>query len=80
MKFLVRPFTKHPRSVGESYLQHMRTAFAFSWAMFSGAFACLIHGVFPFLCARTGSQRIDELHRRMVTARRPLKDAVKSHV
>lgn len=69
MKQIVRPFTSHPSSVGESYFQHMGTAFGFGWNMLTGGLACLIHGIFPFLCVKTGSRRVTELHHRMVTHR-----------
>lgn len=63
-------FTKHPASVGESYLQHMRMAGAFATRMLGAALACYVHAVFPFLFERTGSAAIAELHDRMVVNRR----------
>ena len=36
--------------------------------MFAG-FACLVHGVLPFLFVRTGSQAIAELNDRMLAQR-----------
>lgn len=65
-------FTEHPRSVGESYFEHMGMAFSFSARMLVAGLACLIHGLFPFLCVKTGSMAITELHRRMVTNRSKL--------
>lgn len=62
-------FNEHPASVGESYLQHMNTAFGFSGRMLLGAMACFVHGLLPFLFTRTGSGTIVLLHERMVTAR-----------
>jgi hypothetical protein len=62
-------FTQHPRSVGESYWQHMGVALSFAGAMLLGAAASLVHGVFPFLCTRTGSGIVLRLHER-VTRRR----------
>ena len=62
-------FTEHPASVGETYGEHMAMSFAFAGRMTLGAAACLIHGVLPFLCVRTGSSTITDLHRRMVTDR-----------
>lgn len=49
-------FTDHPRSVGESYLQHMRLALTFGSKMVFGGLACMIHAIFPFLFVTTGSQ------------------------
>ena len=55
------PFTAHPASVGETYLQHMRFAFRFGSRMLRGGIAALIHSVFPFLCVTTASRINDEL-------------------
>ena len=63
------PFTDHPASVGEGYFEHMGQAFSFAGAMFVGAAACAIHGLFPFLCLKTGSRTIGRLHDRMTIHR-----------
>jgi hypothetical protein len=62
-------FTDHPHAVGESYVEHMGMSFGFGRAMLLGGLACLLHGIFPFLFVRTGSNTIRELHARMVTHR-----------
>jgi hypothetical protein len=62
-------FTEHPQSVGETYVQHMGSAFSFGGKMFLASFSCFAHGVFPFLCTRRGSQTITDLHTAMVTHR-----------
>jgi hypothetical protein len=64
-----RAFTEHPASVGESYGAHLAQASSFGFAMIGGGFACLIHGLFPFLFVKSGSRCIEDLHRRMVTHR-----------
>ncbi len=64
-----RAFTEHPESVGESYGEHLVQASSFGFAMIGGGFACLIHGLFPFLFVKSGSRCIEDLHRRMVTHR-----------
>lgn len=66
---LMRAFSEHPRSVGESYLQHLGTASRFSGALALAALACLIHGLLPFLFVSTGSRQIRRLHEAMVTHR-----------
>ena len=66
---MTRWFTEHPASVGESYLEHLRVASGFAGRMLLGGLACLAHAVFPFLCARTGSDCVAELHRRMMARR-----------
>ncbi len=62
-------FTEHPASVGESYGEHFVTASGFGMTMLAAGLACLLHGVFPFLFHRTGSNAITALYRRMVTHR-----------
>jgi hypothetical protein len=63
------PFTDHPSDVGEGYFEHMGQALSFAIPMFFGAFACLVHAIFPFLCLKTGSGIVTTLHVRMVTQR-----------
>ena len=67
---LIRAFTEHPASVGESYGEHMGQALGFGSRMVLAGLACLIHGVLPFLFVRTGSRAIAELNDRMVINRR----------
>lgn len=62
-------FTEHPASVGESYFGHMGQALHFASRLFLGSVACLVHAVFPFLCVKTGSRFVTELHDCMVTNR-----------
>ena len=63
-------FTEHPASVDETYAEHMGVACGFALRMFLGSLACLVHAFLPFLCVKTGSETIVELHERMVTHRR----------
>ena len=70
---LRKAFTEHPQSVGESYTQHLVHASGFGLRMIAGGIACLLHGIFPFLCIKTGSRQITALHDKMITSR------VKSH-
>ena len=62
-------FTEHPASVGENYAEHFVMSWGFGLAMLRGGLACLVHGIFPFLCTSTGSGTIRALHERM--AKRP---------
>ena len=62
-------FTDHPRSVGESYWQHMAVALSFAGSLLLAALASLVHAVFPFLCTRTGSGIVLQLHERVVKRR-----------
>ena len=56
------PFTTHPHSVGESYLQHGLFACRYGAKMTAGGLAALLHGIFPFLFQTTGSRITRELH------------------
>ena len=56
------PFTAHPHSVGESYLEHGLFACRYGAKMTAGGLAALLHGVFPFLFETTGSRITRELH------------------
>lgn len=63
-------FTEHPASVGETYGEHLVMASSFGVRMILGGFACLIHGLLPFLFVKTGSAQVSTLHDRMVANRR----------
>lgn len=65
----MKAFTEHPNSVGESYFQHMRVSFGFGGRMFVAAMGCFLHGIFPFLCVKTGSTTIHNLNHNMVEQR-----------
>lgn len=71
-------FKEHPDSVGETYLQHMGQAFSFGAEMLVCSFACLLHGFFPFLFVKTGSNAISRLHDRMVMNRDRRKPRIKA--
>lgn len=66
---MMRLFTTHPASVGETYLQHLRMAFGFGARMLCAGVACMIHGLLPFLFTRVGSETIARLHERMIRHR-----------
>jgi len=66
---LARAFSEHPRSVGETYFEHLGTATRFSGALALAALACLVHGLLPFLFVSTGSRQVRRLHEAMITHR-----------
>jgi uncharacterized integral membrane protein (TIGR00698 family) len=74
---VLKAFTQHPQTVGESYLEHLGTAWSFASTMAVAAMACLLHGLFPFAFQSSGSRRIRDLHERMVTHRTAPKPAGK---
>lgn len=66
---MFKAFTHHPGTVGETYFEHLGSAWGFASTMFVAATACLLHGLFPFAFQSSGSRRIRDLHDRMVTHR-----------
>ena len=74
---MLRVFTQHPRTVGESYFEHLGSACGFAATMAVGAMVCLLHGLFPFAFQSSGSRRIRDLHDRMVTHRKAPKPGVR---
>ena len=74
---MLKAFTQHPEAVGESYFEHLGSAWGFASTMAVGALAGLMHGLFPFAFQSAGSRRIRELHERMVTHRNAPKVARK---
>ena len=48
-------FTKHPKEVGETYLEHMYNALRYSLTFLFLCMVALIHSIFPFLFTKTAS-------------------------
>jgi hypothetical protein len=72
---ILRSFSEHPRSVGETYVEHLGSASFFGSRMIVAGCACLLHGLFPFLFVTTGSTTVKHLHERMITHRMPVRAA-----
>jgi hypothetical protein len=64
---LLRCFTAHPASVGESYAEHLVRALSFGARMMLAGVACVLHGFLPFLFVRTGSRAVSELNAQLST-------------
>ena len=60
--FIYNPFTKHPKSVNETYFQHMKCAFTFFYTLLGLSLAALVHSVFPFLFQTTASRGVKKLN------------------
>ena len=56
-----RLFTNHPRSVGETYLEHMGFAMGVAGSLFLAGAAAFIHALVPALCQTSASKRITRL-------------------
>ncbi len=57
-----RIFLSHPRSVGETYLEHMVFATWFATKLFTAAFAALIHAFVPCCFERSASVIVADLY------------------
>lgn len=55
------PFTEHPNSVNETYLEHFVFALRFGVKMTIGGFAAMLHAIIPFLFVTTAGRICDEL-------------------
>ena len=51
-------FTKHPKEVNESYLQHLWAALKYSFSLFLLFLTAFIHSIFPFIFKNTTSAKI----------------------
>jgi len=54
-------FTKHPKEVNESYLQHLWVAMKYSLTLFLLFLIAFIHSIFPFIFKNTTSKKIINL-------------------
>ena len=55
---LDRLFLAHPRTVQESYGEHLVVASSFGLTMIAAGMACMAHALVPGLFERTGSRAI----------------------
>jgi hypothetical protein len=60
--FIYNPFTKHPKSVNETYFEHMKCAFKFFYTLLGLSIAALVHAIFPFLFVTTASRGVKKLN------------------
>jgi hypothetical protein len=65
-----RLFLDHPRSVDETYREHLRFAGSFGLTMIGGGIAALVHGLVPALFSKTGSRALLRLNARLEESRR----------
>jgi len=61
IKKLHNIFTRHPKGMGETYLQHMMIAMSFAAQLFYAGGFLAMHAVFPFLFKTVASDKITEL-------------------
>lgn len=61
---IARLFLNHPKSVDETYVEHMAFAAWFAGKLFTAAGAATVHAVIPGLFEKTASSIIAELYQR----------------
>lgn len=62
---MLKIFTKHPNSIGETYFQHMFTALKFTSIFVVLAMMAFIHALLPFLFVDTASKKVCKLAKEM---------------
>ena len=67
-------FTKHPKEVGETYLQHLYQAMSFSCLLFSLSLKALVHALLPFCYETAVSDRVKTLSEGMQKRRESATD------
>jgi hypothetical protein len=69
MQVLDHVFLAHPRTVGESYLQHSAFALRIGSRLLLAGMAALVHAVVPCLCETTASRIILAMNAEIVARR-----------
>ena len=54
-------FTEHPKSVGETYFQHLFNSLRYTFTFLLLFFITFIHAILPFLFVRTASDIVCEM-------------------
>ena len=57
-----RIFLNHPKSVNESYIEHLRFAAGFSARLFAAGFCAFVHALIPCLFEKTASRMVSGLY------------------
>ena len=72
---LDRILLAHPRTVGESYVEHAGIAGRFGATMVAGGLKCLVHAVLPSVFERSASDCVAKLNRELTRRRAAAPDA-----
>ena len=65
-------FFEHPTSNKMTYKQHLYNSWTMAFKMLLGFIVLFIHGVWPILFKKTGSNIIKELHKKVLLNAPPL--------
>lgn len=77
---LERLLFAHPRTVGESYVEHAGIAGRFGATMVAGGLRCLVHAVLPAVFERSASDCVARLHGELTRRRASSADACPDYV
>lgn len=58
-------FTKHPKSVGESYFTHFAKALNFCFQLLMLSLKTFVHAIFPFIYVDAASSKIKQMNKEM---------------
>jgi hypothetical protein len=58
---IIKSFTDHPKSIGETYWQHFSFAFNVSLGCLLISALAFIHAIFPFLFVTAASDRLERI-------------------
>lgn len=75
-----RFFLRHPREVGESYIEHARIALGFGGRMVIAGCKCMLHAAFPALFPTAASDKVRELNKELDMRRRKAADHYPDYV
>lgn len=78
--FIDRLLFAHPRTVGESYLEHFGIAGRFGATMVAGGIKCLLHAILPSVFERSASDCVAALNRELTRRRAAAPDANPDYV
>ena len=60
---MFKKFTQHPREQGETYFQHMHSAWKMIYLLKVIELKCFVHSIFPFLFTDAVSSKIECLQK-----------------
>ena len=70
----------HPRTVGETYVEHAGIAGRFGATMVAGGIKCMVHAVLPSVFERSASDCVAALNRELTRRRAAAPDANPDYV
>jgi len=67
---MLKLFTSHPHSVGETYWQHMKFAMICGFRLLRSGLLCMTHAIFPFIFKTKAADAIAHLAAKFLTGDR----------